>query len=50
MALKFTFPARFVSPLGFLGMLTFVIFIILGITGDLLMLGTNPFWIELGTV
>src|ERR687898_547470 len=38
MGLKFTFPGRFVSPLGFLGMLTFVIFIILGITGALLML------------
>jgi ubiquinol-cytochrome c reductase cytochrome b subunit len=41
MGLKFTFPGRFVSPLGFLGMLTFVIFIILGITGALLM-----FWYE----
>ena len=36
-------PGRFVSPLGFLGMLTFVIFIILGITGALLMLCTNPY-------
>jgi ubiquinol-cytochrome c reductase cytochrome b subunit len=42
MSLKFTFPARFVSPLGFLGMLTFVIFIILGITGALLMLWYEP--------
>ena len=42
MALKFTFPSRFVSPLGFLGMLTFVIFIILGITGALLMLWYEP--------
>ena len=42
MGLKFTFPARFVSPLGFLGMLTFVIFIILGITGALLMLWYEP--------
>ncbi len=42
MALKFTIPARFVSPLGFLGMLTFVIFIILGITGALLMLWYEP--------
>jgi ubiquinol-cytochrome c reductase cytochrome b subunit len=38
MGMKFTFPGRFVSPLGFLGMLTFVLFIILGITGALLML------------
>src|SRR5215831_17850779 len=41
MGIKFTFPGRFVSPLGFLGMLTFVIFIVLGITGALLM-----FWYE----
>jgi len=42
MGLKFTFPAKFVSPLGFLGMLTFVVFIILGITGALLMLWYEP--------
>jgi ubiquinol-cytochrome c reductase cytochrome b subunit len=42
MGMKFTLPARFVSPLGFLGMLTFVIFIILGITGALLMLWYEP--------
>ncbi|NOJ29061.1 MAG: cytochrome B [Nitrososphaeraceae archaeon] len=42
MGIKFTFPSRFVSPLGFLGMLTFVIFIILGITGALLMLWYEP--------
>src|SRR5919108_512880 len=42
MGMKFTFPTRFVSPLGFLGMLTFVIFIILGITGALLMLWYEP--------
>jgi ubiquinol-cytochrome c reductase cytochrome b subunit len=42
MGLKFTIPGRFVSPLGFLGMLTFVIFIILGITGALLMLFYEP--------
>ena len=42
MGLKFTFPGRFVSPLGFLGMLTFVIFIILGVTGALLMLYYEP--------
>ena len=28
--IKFSFPARFVSPFGFLGMLTFIIFINLG--------------------
>ena len=42
MGLKFTLPGRFVSPLGFLGMLTFVLFIILGITGALLMLFYEP--------
>jgi ubiquinol-cytochrome c reductase cytochrome b subunit len=42
MGMKFIFPGRFVSPLGFLGMLTFVIFIILGITGALLMLWYEP--------
>jgi ubiquinol-cytochrome c reductase cytochrome b subunit len=42
MGLKFTFPTKFVSPLGFLGMLTFVVFIILGITGALLMLWYEP--------
>src|ERR687885_2161037 len=42
MGLKFTIPGRFVSPLGFLGMLTFVLFIILGITGALLMLFYEP--------
>ncbi|MGQ0638515.1 MAG: cytochrome b [Nitrososphaerota archaeon] len=39
---KFSFPARFVSPFGFLGMLTFVTFIILGITGALLMFYYEP--------
>jgi ubiquinol-cytochrome c reductase cytochrome b subunit len=42
MGLKFTFPGRFVSPLGFLGMITFILFIILGITGALLMLFYEP--------
>jgi ubiquinol-cytochrome c reductase cytochrome b subunit len=42
MGMKFTIPSRFVSPLGFLGMLTFVIFIILGITGAFLMLWYEP--------
>ncbi|HXG14035.1 MAG TPA: cytochrome b N-terminal domain-containing protein [Candidatus Nitrosotenuis sp.] len=34
---KFSFPSRFVSPFGFLGMLTFIVFVILGISGALLM-------------
>ncbi len=41
-AIKFSFPARFVSPFGFLGMLTFVVFIILGISGALLMFYYEP--------
>jgi len=35
--LRFTFPSKFVSPFGFLGMLTFVTFLILGITGGILL-------------
>jgi len=41
-AIKFSFPARFVSPFGFLGMLTFITFIILGISGALLMFYYEP--------
>jgi len=41
-AIKFSFPARFVSPFGFLGMLTFTVFIILGVTGALLMFYYQP--------
>ena len=40
--IKFSFPARFVSPFGFLGMLTFIMFIILGVTGALLMFYYEP--------
>ncbi|MFQ6025433.1 MAG: cytochrome bc complex cytochrome b subunit [Nitrosopumilaceae archaeon] len=42
LAVKFSTPARFVNPLGFLGMLTFIMFIILGITGALLMFYYEP--------
>jgi len=35
--IKFSFPSRFVSPFGFLGMLTFIVFVILGVSGALLM-------------
>ncbi len=35
--IKFSFPSRFVSPFGFLGMLTFITFVILGVSGALLM-------------
>ena len=48
--IKFSFPARFVSPFGFLGMLTFIIFVILGISGALLMFYYQPIWIGLGIV
>ena len=41
-AIKFSFPARFVSPFGFLGMLTFITFIILGVSGALLMFYYEP--------
>ena len=39
---KFSFPSRFVSPFGFLGMLTFIVFVILGISGALLMFYYMP--------
>jgi ubiquinol-cytochrome c reductase cytochrome b subunit len=39
---KFTFPKRFVSPLGFLGVLTGITFLLLGITGGLLMVYYEP--------
>ncbi len=42
LGIKFTFPSRFVNPMGFLGMLTFVVFIALGISGALLMLYYQP--------
>ena len=42
LGLKIVFPSRFISPLGFLGMLTLVVFIILGVTGALLMFYFQP--------
>ncbi len=42
LGIKFVFPSRFISPLGFLGMLTTVVFIILGITGALLLFNYVP--------
>ena len=44
LALKIVFPSRFISPLGFLGMLTVVVFIILGVTGALLMFHFIPYF------
>ncbi|HZD12284.1 MAG TPA: cytochrome b N-terminal domain-containing protein, partial [Candidatus Binatus sp.] len=42
LAIKIVFPSRFISPLGFLGMLTFVVFVVLGVTGALLMFHYVP--------
>jgi ubiquinol-cytochrome c reductase cytochrome b subunit len=42
LAYKLTVPRRFVSPLPFLGFLTFIAFLILGITGALLMFFYQP--------
>src|SRR5437667_1732577 len=42
LAVKIVFPSRFISPLGFLGMLTVVVFIILGVTGALLLFHYSP--------
>ena len=42
MGIKYTFPKRFVSPLGYLGMLTGITFLVLGITGGLLMIYYQP--------
>ena len=43
LGLKFTLPRKFVSPLGFLGFLTFTSFALLGISGALLMLYYSPY-------
>ncbi len=40
--IRFVIPNRIVSPHGFLGMLTFITFIILGVTGALLMFYYRP--------
>jgi ubiquinol-cytochrome c reductase cytochrome b subunit len=42
LALKIVFPSRFISPLGFLGMLTVIVFLILGVTGALLLFHFQP--------
>ena len=42
MGIQYTFPKRFVSPLGYLGMLTGFTFLTLGITGGFLMLYYQP--------
>ena len=40
--IKFSFPARFVTSFGFLGMNTFIMFINVGETGELLMFYYDP--------
>jgi ubiquinol-cytochrome c reductase cytochrome b subunit len=42
MGIQYTFPKRFVSPMGYLGVLTGVTFLLLGITGGLLMIYYQP--------
>lgn len=42
MGVQYTFPKRFVSPLGYLGVLTGITFLVLGITGGLLMIYYQP--------
>src|SRR5438094_2813341 len=44
LGLKIVFPSRFISPMGFLGMLTLIVFILLGITGALLLFHFTPFF------
>lgn len=39
---QYTYPKRFVSPLGYLGVLTGITFLVLGITGGLLMIYYQP--------
>lgn len=50
MGVQYTFPKRFVSPLGYLGVLTGMTFLILGITGGLLMIYYQPTIIGCGNV
>ena len=40
--IQYTFPKRFVSPLAYLGVLTGITFLVLGITGGLLMIYYQP--------
>jgi ubiquinol-cytochrome c reductase cytochrome b subunit len=42
MGIQYTYPRRFVSPLGYLGVLTGITFLVLGITGGLLMVYYQP--------
>lgn len=42
MGVQYTFPKRFVSPLAYLGVLTGITFLVLGVTGGLLMIYYQP--------
>ncbi len=42
MGVQYTYPRRFVSPLGYLGVLTGITFLVLGVTGGLLMIYYQP--------
>jgi ubiquinol-cytochrome c reductase cytochrome b subunit len=42
MGVQYTYPKRFVSPLAYLGVLTGITFLVLGITGGLLMIYYQP--------
>ncbi|MDV3293806.1 MAG: cytochrome b N-terminal domain-containing protein [Nitrososphaerales archaeon] len=42
MGIQYTFPKRFVSPLAFLGVLTGITFLVLGVTGGALMIYYQP--------
>src|SRR5207302_5769377 len=44
LGLKIVFPSRFISPMGFLGMLTVIVFLILGVTGALFVFHFTPFF------
>jgi ubiquinol-cytochrome c reductase cytochrome b subunit len=42
MGIQYTYPRRFVSPLGYLGVLTGMTFLVLGVTGGFLMIYYQP--------
>jgi ubiquinol-cytochrome c reductase cytochrome b subunit len=42
MGVQYTYPKRFVSPMGYLGVLTGIVFLVLGVTGGLLMIYYQP--------
>ncbi len=50
MGIRYTFPKRFVSPLAYLGVLTGITFLVLGVTGGLLMIYYQPTLAGCGTL